>query len=55
VSPWPLDSIFYLAEQAFAPGRHGFVVMVDGYEPVHVDVDVVTDRLATAKIELVAR
>lgn len=55
VSPWPLASQFRLARAAFPPGRHGFTVTVDGYQPAHCDAEVVDGQLTQVRVELTRR
>jgi hypothetical protein len=59
VSPFPLErgefAVLFLTKQALPPGRHTFVLQGDGYEPATCTVDVVTDRLTTARVDMLPR
>ncbi|MCR9245841.1 MAG: sigma-70 family RNA polymerase sigma factor [bacterium] len=55
VSPWPIESTYYLAKSAFPPGKWGFEVLVNGYEPAFCEVEVEDARLSTAIVELTPR
>ena len=46
---WP---VLWVTRQALPPGPHTFVVMVEGFEPAIVHVDVVADRLVDARAEI---
>jgi hypothetical protein len=45
----------FLTKEALPPGKHGFVLQVDGYQPATCTADVVADQLTTVRVELFAR
>jgi len=47
------EDLLYIAEQAFPPGRHTFVVEAKGYQPARCEVEIVADRCVEAVVDLV--
>ncbi|HEU4419162.1 MAG TPA: hypothetical protein VFT55_09505, partial [Planctomycetota bacterium] len=45
----------FITKQAFAPGRHSFLLQADGYQAATCEVDVVVDKLTFVSVELFPR
>jgi hypothetical protein len=45
----------FITKQAFAPGRHSFLLQADGYQAATCEVDVVADQLAHVSVEMFPR
>ena len=45
----------FITKQAFAPGRHSFLLQADGYQAATCEVDVVADQLAHVRVEMFPR